>query len=554
MTLRWSSSPPFRVLSLRTVNRLPRTAVLLAATAALAHCSDSSGPSPSPVAIVVSPDSISVHVDQVLQMRVLGLDATGDTLSVDSVSWTSSDTTILTVSAGGLVTAHHYGVAHIAAQVDNLTDSARLRVLVPVVVVGVTQPRLELVPGGTLFLTATVHGAGGSILSDRDLQWNHRTAAISVTAEGAIKALQVGEDTVTATSEGVTSFPAYVRVTRPAFVRVATSEEASTTCALTADSTAYCWGANANGELGVGTYGDSIGHGYVTIHAPPGIAYPTGVPDFPGVKDIVTNDGMTCAVTGAVYCWGVNDEGSLGVYWWLVPSRATPGIVPRLSSIKSVVAGSEWACGLGVDSIAYCWGGNAIGFLLLPPGPISTRKYTALAGGYSGLCGLGTDSLAYCHQGLVSASLKFTKLAVGRNHECGIATDSAAYCWGQNDQGQLGDTARHLTPGPVTGGLKFVDIATGNRFTCGVVAGTGDAYCWGANEKGVLGQVGPSSNVPLRIPGNVAFSQITTGELHACALSVAGKVYCWGGNASGQLGDGTSTDRPTPALVTGQAP
>lgn len=528
---------------------------MLAATAALTHCSDGSGPPPSPVAIVVSPDSISLHVDQTLQMHLLALGSTGDTLSVDSVSWTSSDTAILTISAGGLVTAHHYGVAYIAAQLGNLTDSARLRVLVPVAGVDFSLARLELVPGGTLFLTATVVGVDGSTLSDRDLQWNHRTAAISITAGGAIKALQVGEDTVTATSEGVTTFGPHVRVTRPTFVRVATSEDSWTTCALAADSTAYCWGANETGELGVGTYGDSIGAGVLTFNPPSGIAYPTGVPDFPGVRDIVTNDGMTCAVTWAVHCWGDNDEGSLGVYSWLVPSRATPGIVPRLGSIKSVVAGTEWACGLGVDSIAYCWGGNAIGFLLLPPGPISTRKYTALAGGYSGLCGLGTDSLAYCHQGLVSASLKFTKLAVGRNHECGIATDSAAYCWGGNDQGQLGDTtAGHLTPGPVTGGLKFVDIATGYNFTCGVVAGSGDAYCWGANENGVLGHIGPSSNVPLRIPGNVAFSQIAAGQLHACGLSVAGKVYCWGGNASGQLGDGTSTDRPTPVLVTGQAP
>ncbi len=511
------------------------------------------------MAIIISPDSISLHVDQTLQLHVLALDSTGDTLSVDSVSWTSSDTAILTVSAGGLVTAHHYGVAHIAAQLDNLTDSARLRVLVPVAAVVITPSSLELVPGGNLFLTATVLGADGSILSDRDLQWNHRTAVLSITAGGAIKALQVGEDTVTATSEGVASFsPAYVRVTRPAFVRVATSEEASTTCALAADSTAYCWGANETGELGVGTYGDSIGHG--TIQTPPGIAYPTGVPDFPGVRDIVTNDGMTCAVTSDVYCWGVNDEGSLGVYGVDIESRATPGLVRRLGSIKSVVAGSEWACGLGVDSIAYCWGGSVTGFLL-PPGPVSTRKYMALAGGYSTLCGLGTDSLAYCGapavgaQQLVSPSTRFTKVAVGYNHQCGIGTDSLPYCWGQNDQGQLGDTtARHFDPRPVTIGMKFVDIAAGYHFTCGVVAPTGDAYCWGMNLNGVLGQMGASSNVPQQIPVNIAFTQIATGLLHACGLSLTNKVYCWGGNASGQLGDGTSTDRPTPVLVAGQAP
>lgn len=46
-------------------------------------------------------------------------------------------------------------------------------------------------------------------------------------------------------------------------------------------------------------------------------------------------------------------------------------------------------------------------------------------------------------------------------------------------------------------------------------------------------------------------ANITAGNLHTCALTTEGAVTCWGSNNWGQLGDETTTDRRTPARVSG---
>jgi alpha-tubulin suppressor-like RCC1 family protein len=536
---------------------------LLAFSLGLVHCSDSAGP-PAPVvpaAIAINPDSISIRVGQQLQMHAVVLDSAGDTIATASPTWSSSDTAVMTVS-NGLVTARSHGTAFVTAHLDTLADSAYLRVLIPVARVTLSPFNVRLVPGGTIKLTATIEGADGSILSDRDVAWNTSTGVLlSITASGMVKALQEGEDTVRATSEGVGSWNRVrVQVTRPTFVRIASGEGAFATCALTTEQSAFCWGWNSKGGLGTGTYGDSTGAGGPEARYGAGIAYPTGVLDLSAIASIITSDGMTCAVAGSVYCWGINDEGSLGTRE--VDYRNRPGRVAGLGSMKSVVAGSEWGCALGTDSIAYCWGGSATGFLV-PPQAVSSRTYLAISGGWDKLCGIGSDSLAYCGypsisgQTLVSSSLKFTAITAGYHYACGITTDSTAYCWGTNSQGQLGDgtTVGSAVPVPVAGGMKFVDIAAGSFTTCGIAAGSSIGHCWGGNYNGSIGRETPvRSMVPLPITGDLALRQVTVGAGHACGISLAGKAYCWGQNSEGQLGDGTTINRFAPVLVVGQQP
>lgn len=73
------------------------------------------------------------------------------------------------------------------------------------------------------------------------------------------------------------------------------------TCGLTAAGAAYCWGSNANGQLGNGTIG--------------GTSVPAG-PVSGGLTFISLSAGgaHTCGVTsnGAIYCWGSNSSGQLG--------------------------------------------------------------------------------------------------------------------------------------------------------------------------------------------------------------------------------------------------
>jgi alpha-tubulin suppressor-like RCC1 family protein len=76
----------------------------------------------------------------------------------------------------------------------------------------------------------------------------------------------------------------------------------SHTCALQADGTLWCWGRNANGQLGTGSNLAS--------------AAPVALMGLPATWVAVTAGGEhTCAVAGdgTLWCWGLNVKGQLGL-------------------------------------------------------------------------------------------------------------------------------------------------------------------------------------------------------------------------------------------------
>jgi alpha-tubulin suppressor-like RCC1 family protein len=88
------------------------------------------------------------------------------------------------------------------------------------------------------------------------------------------------------------------------------------TCALTAGGIAYCWGSNASGQLGDGT---TVQHS-----DPRPVLSPAGVT----FTFITAGDSHSCAVasSGVAYCWGLNADGQLGVGDLLARTSPTPAI------------------------------------------------------------------------------------------------------------------------------------------------------------------------------------------------------------------------------------
>ena len=77
--------------------------------------------------------------------------------------------------------------------------------------------------------------------------------------------------------------------------------------------------------------------------------------------------------------------------------------------------------------------------------------------------------------------------------------------------------------------------------------------CWGRNDHG---QIGDNSTTNRLTPASVSGLSsgvvgVFGGASHTCAIKSGGSVYCWGKNTNGQLGDGTNVDKHVPTPVYG---
>jgi alpha-tubulin suppressor-like RCC1 family protein len=246
-------------------------------------------------------------------------------------------------------------------------------------------------------------------------------------------------------------------------------------------------------------------------------------------------------------------------------------------TFRTIVAGESHTCGIGSDSLTYCWGGNDSGQLgdsSASTGPIpvlvaARRRYIVIAAGGVHTCGVSLG-LVYCWGGNASGELgdstdstrrapvavrdtdEWIDVTAGTSHTCGRVFDQSARCWGKNDHGQLGTgQADSLARAPlaVTGGHSWMMLSAGGAHTCGIAADS-LAYCWGANGSGQLGDSTFTDRpAPIAVHGAIHFSWISAGGAHTCGLATSGEVYCWGDNEDGQLGDHTIVNRPAPVLV-----
>lgn len=221
-------------------------------------------------------------------------------------------------------------------------------------------------------------------------------------------------------------------------------------CALDRDGAVYCWGSNAQGQLGSGSPDDA--------------AEPTRVEGVPRVRQIVAGWLHTCALTvgGEAYCWGANAAGQIGDGTTIEQRR--PVRAAHTGSFTQLAAGSSHTCGLAQNGRLWCWGSNAHGQLGSDIGAASPRPRE------------------------VEAGVRFRTVVAGGVHTCGLTGAGSAWCWGRNTFGQIGDGTRDNTvvPVPVEGDLRFESLVAGGAHTCGSVAG-GTTYCWGNNLQGQVG-------------------------------------------------------------------
>ena len=305
-------------------------------------------------------------------------------------------------------------------------------------------------------------------------------------------------------------------------------------CGIGTDGHAYCWGANFNGQLGNGTLSDdslpeavSGGDTWTAVSAGGGF--------FLG-----TWKSHSCGVTssGSAYCWGANDQGQLGLGTPPGPDQLTPQAVSGGLLWRSISAGGNHTCAIAPDDRGYCWGDNSEGqlgfgqetdFEVTPTLIAGAHSWKSISAGRDYSCGVTTGGQGYCWGRNNSAQLglgtsgntddsrparvldgangssTWGSIAAGHFYTCGTSASAAAFCWGDNFYGQLGNgtTSNSSIPvavlPPMNAHVQVVEPATNSEMTCGITAT--NAYCWGYNDSGSLGNPAyqDDTSVPLAV-------------------------------------------------------
>ncbi|QDK41568.1 hypothetical protein DOM21_08900 [Bacteriovorax stolpii] len=289
----------------------------------------------------------------------------------------------------------------------------------------------------------------------------------------------------------------------------------SSTCAILNTGALKCWGANEQGQLG---YGDDL------QRLSPGGNIALGG----SVIQVAMGTRHTCALlsTGTVRCWGANYYGQLGYGDYL--TIFSPGATLSFGeAVTQITAGGYHSCVLLASGSVRCWGLNNVGQL-----------------------GYGDTENRPSPGGNVAIGGVATQIVASDSHTCALLNTGAVRCWGNNGAGELGygDTVIRLSPGANInlGGIATqISIAINN--SCALL-NTGAIRCWGSNNRGQLGygdtvdRNSPGGDIPLNSPA----TQIAVGTGFACATTNTGTVRCWGSNSYGQLGLGNSPDQHFP--------
>jgi hypothetical protein len=532
------------------------------------------------------------------QFTVVVKDTGGTTIPSPSMTWTSSNSAIVTVSSSqGLATAVANGDVYVRGQageiIDSLALTVRQRADLAKSVLSLNRPQLFV--GDAIRATLQLRDAndnalafGGAGVSFSQLgSAGSGTVTVSPTVDGGngsytadlVGAAMGTAFTVTATVDGVpvpsTRTARVVGFTRIA-VAGATLIGAETTtggysCGIITTGDMYCWGIGSFGVLGDGG-----------ARGPEPNPTPTLVSGGLQWTDVSTGTWSACAIAagGAAYCWGDGDVGQIGNgASGNPPDVRAPTPVLGGHSFSSISVGmARGACAITLAKASMCWGEGTWGRLGngsedLSAVPVTTGgglAFDVVATSYSGSCGIASAT-AYCwgHIGVLGlggapapgscagpVGCSKTPVAVSGGHAwrpiiardgnvaCAVATDNNSYCWGS---GYLGNGAEGLSDVPliVSGGLTFGSLAANDAAYCGITTG-GDAYCWGNGRNGRLGNNSTANAfVPVAVVGGHKFTQLSLSQDHACGVRVDGNAYCWGGNDKGELG----TRNTTPSLV-----
>lgn len=184
------------------------TAVGVGGTTVTGTVGDHSGSAAIVVILPVSSVAISAPgatllVGDSAALAVTLRDANAAALADRSVTWTSSNPAVATVSDNGFVRAIGRGSVTITATSEGVSGVVSLSVVVPIVSVSVSPASITLLVGQSATITAAALDAGGTAVVGTPISFaSSNTSVATVTAGGVVVGVAAGSTSISATAGG----------------------------------------------------------------------------------------------------------------------------------------------------------------------------------------------------------------------------------------------------------------------------------------------------------------------------------------------------------------
>ncbi len=367
-------------------------------------------------------------------------------------------------------------------------------------------------------------------------------------------------------------------------------------CAI-AGGQLYCWGGNTDGEDGLGNTSLYQSVPQLVGSLTTWTAVSQGDPDF---------DYAACGIAGgALYCWGNNAYGELGL--GNTTQYTTPQQVGSATNWTVISQGGSDACGIAGGAL-YCWGANTYGED--GNGPSSTTVFvtsTTYNGDFGSTAAAAITAANNDCQTRATASGSLAPSGTYLAWFASIANGSS----GANDPyttfvqstvpyvdvegNTIASNWTSLVSGTLSHGIEYSELGgsalTGDVWTN--VGTNGEAEHNGSSaadncaewengtssDHGYYGVIGsatgtwtyasgntatcstsehlycfqqPASpseqNSPVQVGSATNWTAISQGVADTCGIA-GGKLYCWGLNQHGVLGLGNTTQYETPQQV-----
>jgi len=202
----------------RSCSPVIRSLIILASLslAFFPGCGGGSSTTQTVASVNVTPTTSSVSVNGDQQFTATALDSNGQTVSGQTFPWTSSNTSVATISTAGIATGLTPGSTQITALTAGITSTAVTMTVNPSIAsISISPTSATIKVGQTQQFTATAVDASGNTVSQAAFSWHNSFGGVaSIDANGLATGLSPGTVMITASASGMTSPVATLTVTQ----------------------------------------------------------------------------------------------------------------------------------------------------------------------------------------------------------------------------------------------------------------------------------------------------------------------------------------------------